>query len=194
MARRSPHVASWLAARGERENRASGLARAYDDHVWRVYGYFAYRLHSRYDAEDLTQLTFERALRAWNRFDAGQASVATWLLTIAHNLLVDHYRGDRSQSHRPLGDDQEKEAALGHLELHAEGLGVSPELAAGLDKLGQREREVIALRFGGDLTGPEIAKMMGLSLASVQQTLSRSLRRLRAELEQSPPAKGRISA
>jgi RNA polymerase sigma-70 factor (ECF subfamily) len=62
-------------------------------------------------------------------------------------------------------------------------LGVSPDLENALDKLGSRERELIALRYGGDLTGPEIAELTGLSLANVQQILSRSLRRLRAELE-----------
>jgi len=49
--------------------------------------------------------------------------------------------------------------------------------------LGDRDRELIALRFGGDLTGPEIAELTGLSLANVQQILSRSLRRMRAEMD-----------
>ena len=62
-------------------------------------------------------------------------------------------------------------------------LGLSPDLAAGLATLTERDREVIGLRFGGDLTGPEIADELGLSLANVQQILSRSLRRLRAQLE-----------
>lgn len=44
----------------------------YDEHIWQVYGFFAYRLHSRADAEDLTQQTFERALRSWHRYDASR--------------------------------------------------------------------------------------------------------------------------
>jgi DNA-directed RNA polymerase specialized sigma24 family protein len=42
---------------------------------------------------------------------------------------------------------------------------------------------VIALRFGGDLSGPEIAAMLDLSLANVQQIASRALRKLRSELD-----------
>ena len=38
------------------------FARVYDEHVWRVYGFLAYRLRDRDVAEDLTQATFERAL------------------------------------------------------------------------------------------------------------------------------------
>lgn len=71
-------------------------------------------------------------------------------------------------------------------------LGIEPDLERALATLAEREREIIALRFGGDLSGPEIAEAMGLSLANVQQILSRSLRRMRAVLEESetvkPPA------
>jgi RNA polymerase sigma-70 factor (ECF subfamily) len=49
--------------------------------------------------------------------------------------------------------------------------------------IGERERELIALRFGGDLGCPEIAALTGLTLANVQQILSRSLRRMRSSLE-----------
>ncbi len=42
---------------------------------------------------------------------------------------------------------------------------------------------MLALRFGGDLTGPEIAALLELSLANVQQILSRSLRKLRVLVE-----------
>ena len=83
----------------------------------------------------------------------------------------------------PLSDRQVEAGALGHEPAHERVLGVSPELESALSVLGERDREVIALRFGGDLTGPEIAELTGLSLANVQQILSRSVRRLRTELE-----------
>jgi RNA polymerase sigma factor (sigma-70 family) len=192
MGQRSPRRGRRHGRGVEHEYRASGFARAYDEHVWQVYGYLAYRLRSRDDAEDLTQLTFERGLKAWDRFDASRASLGTWLLAIARNVLVDHYRRDRSHRHEPLGADEATEAALGYREPAQDGLGISPELAAGLERLGRREREVIALRFGADLTGPEIAELTGLSLSNVQQLLSRSLRRLRGELEAASPADGRV--
>jgi RNA polymerase sigma factor (sigma-70 family) len=166
-----------------RQVRAAAFTRAYDEHVWNVYGYFAYRLSSRDDAEDLTQLTFERALRAWDRFDADRATVAAWLFAIARNLLVDHYRRDRSRHEEAIGNGEVGEAVLGYQEPEERGLGISPDLAAALERLAPRSREVIALRFGGDLTAREIAPLTGLSLTNVQQILSRSLRRLRAELE-----------
>jgi RNA polymerase sigma-70 factor (ECF subfamily) len=153
--------------------------------VWDVYGFLAYRLPSRSDAEDLTQLTFERALRAWQRFDPERAQARTWLLAIARNLLIDHYRRDHAAQREPLGEGGVPEDALPAVEA-PQPPGVDPPLARALEGLAQRDREVLALRFGGDLTGPEIAELMELSLANVQQILSRSLRRLRASLEDTP--------
>src|ERR1700754_2564062 len=150
---------------------------AYDEHVWHVYGFFAYRLRSRADAEDLTQVTFERALRAWGRYDAAKAGVGTWLLAIARNALIDHVRSHRHTQEHTVEELPES------LTFDRPSLGLDPDLERALTTLGDRERELIALRFGGDLTGPEIADLTGLSLANVQQILSRALRRLRAGLD-----------
>lgn len=147
-----------------------------------MYGFFAYRLRNRGEAEDLTQLTFERALRAWGRYDATKATVGTWLLAIARNLLVDHFRADRGARHAPLDELDGDHRAL-RADAPPPGLGLAPELEQALATLSDREREIIALRFGGDLTGPQIAELMDLTLANVQQILSRSLRRMRARLE-----------
>lgn len=156
----------------------SDFARAYEEHVWRVYGFLAYRLRDREAAEDLTQVTFERALRAWSRFDPCRASMTTWLIAIARNLLIDYHRRDRSKRLEPFDDD-----VMPTVSGPEERATTSPELIEALTHLSDRDREIVALRFGGDLTGPEIAALLGLSVANVQQILSRSLRKLRALLE-----------
>jgi RNA polymerase sigma-70 factor (ECF subfamily) len=156
------------------------FADAYDEQVWKVYGFFAYRVANREDAEDLTQQTFERALRAWARFDPKRAPLGVWLIAIARNLLIDHYRRGDSALHEPLDEVAEERLGSG---LPEPNLGIDPDLAEALAALSARDREIVALRFGADLSGPEIAALSGLSLANVQQILSRSLRRLRAALE-----------
>jgi RNA polymerase sigma-70 factor (ECF subfamily) len=160
----------------------------YEEHVWDVYGFLAYRLGSHRDAEDLTQVTFERAFRSWSNYDERRSSARTWLLAIALNALRDDYRrrSARPDSRFSIEDvpaSQLPQAA--ELEAH---LGLSPELERALAQLNQREREVLALRFGGDMTGPEIADAMNLSLANVQQILSRSLRKLRQILAEDAEA------
>jgi RNA polymerase sigma-70 factor (ECF subfamily) len=170
------------------ESSASGgesgrsFARLYEEHIWHVYGYVAYRVNSREQAEDLTQATFERALKAWRRYDPSRASEQTWLLSIARNVVIDGYRRNRVRV-ETLDEVDERE----HPDLISPGpepeLGLSPELEAALQSVSQRDREVIALRFGGDMSGSEIAELMDLSLANVQQILSRSLRKMRERLE-----------
>ncbi len=164
----------------------------YDAHVRQVFAFFAYRLAVRSDAEDLTQLTFERALRAWDRYDPSRASVATWLMSIARNLVIDHYRACRPGPQRSLDDFQ------GDFDEHLAvwdkpNMGLDPHLELALAKLSDRERELISLRFGADLSGPEIAALTELSLANVQQILSRGLRKMRASLDQAQePTKPRF--
>jgi RNA polymerase sigma factor (sigma-70 family) len=170
-----------MISRQEREE----FADVYDEHVWSVYGFFGYRLDSRGDAEDLTQQTFERALKAWSRFDESKGSVGAWLLSIARNLLIDHYRRDRSARQEPI-HEPEHGNALPHVEGPETDLGISPELESALAVLPDRQRELVALRYGAELTGPEIAELTGLTLANVQQLLSRGLRRLREELAPAP--------
>src|SRR5947209_2450035 len=117
---------------------SADFARVYDEHVWRVYGFLAYRLRNRDVAEDLTQATFERALRAWSRFDPRRASESTWLLAIARNLLIDYYRRDRSKLSEPIEE---------HLAPVTPGpeerLTASPELASALERLSERDREIL---------------------------------------------------
>lgn len=163
--------------------RTPALEELYDENVWRVYAFFAYRLQSREDAEDLTQATFERAARAIRRFDPERASATTWLISIGENLLIDHHRRRATRRHESLDDDR-----VWLPEPRAESadpgdLGLDPDLLAALDALGERDREVVALRYGADLANAEIAALKDLSLANVQQILSRSLRRMRAMLE-----------
>jgi RNA polymerase sigma factor (sigma-70 family) len=165
------------------------FARVYDDHVWAVYGFLAYRLGNRDVAEDLTQTTFERALRAWSRFDPRRGSERTWLVTIARNTLIDHVRHAGRTRAEPLD-----ERSLSQVALSDEGPSQSPELIDALAQLPERERELLALRYGGDLTGPEIAKLVGLSLANVQQINSRALRKLRALLDEGPQAHSATTA
>ncbi len=158
------------------------VAELHDEHVWSVYGFFAYHRLPRQDVEDLTQATFERAIRAFSRYDPSRAGIKTWLIAIAQNVLIDHHRRERSRRHVSI-DAGLDEALLGSTPGPEGRFELSPQLACALATLSEREREVIALRFGDELSGPEIAALLDLSLANVQQIASRALRKLRARLE-----------
>ena len=79
------------------------LEEIYDEQVWRVYAFFAYRLGNRDAAEDLTQATFERAVRAFRRYDSRKGSHQTWLMAIANNLKKARTRQDCCGNHGQPG-------------------------------------------------------------------------------------------
>jgi RNA polymerase sigma-70 factor (ECF subfamily) len=74
----------------------------YREELPRVYSFFRYRVRGRALAEDLTSTTFEKAWRARHRYRRDRASVGTWLLAIARNVAIDHFR--RSRPEVPLED------------------------------------------------------------------------------------------
>lgn len=150
----------------------------YATHTDRVYAYFAYRVSSPSDAEDLTSLAFERVVRFAGRFDPARGTAATWLFAICERVLIDHYRRH--------GRRDESSVETAGLEWAAPddrpSVGLSPALQNALAGLGERERRVIGLRFGGDLSAREIGGLLGVSENNVHQILSRALRRLRADI------------
>ena len=158
------------------------LARVYHDHVDAVFAFFAYTLPQA-TAEDLTSATFERIVRFWERYDPARASERTWILAIARNVLTDHFRRQR---HRDAVSTDRHPSLLDGLVTSDEGLErplEAAELRTLLKCLKPRERDIVALRYAGDLPAAEIGAIMGLTSANVHQILSRSLRRLRETLE-----------
>ena len=108
-----------------------GFVEIYDEHIWDVYGFLSYRLASREEVEDLVQQTFERALRAWSRFDPGRASARTWLLAIARNLMIDHSGAARGPPRSRCGRARPATPSSDFVEPPDSGLGLDPELEAG---------------------------------------------------------------
>lgn len=160
--------------------RIQDFEQLYEDHAQPLYGFLVYRTGDRALAEDLLGEAFERALRSRRRYDPGKASAKTWLYAIAHNCLRDQRR--RAQAETRALD----RAGAGGAETAADpGLGRiedRDELARAIAGLSEEERETVALRYGGDLTVPEIAELLGEKLTTVEGRLYRALRKLRAEL------------
>jgi len=160
----------------------------YEKYVWDIYGFLAYRTRSREEAEDLTQETFERALKAWSRFDPTRNDAKPWLLVIARNAYIDSRRRERSRP-STVAADGDSEQAREDRALALTG-GPEPEVAEALAGLKRREREALALRFGGDLKTAEVAEVLDISVANAQQILSRALRRMRELMDEGSPGSG----
>jgi RNA polymerase sigma factor (sigma-70 family) len=151
--------------------------RLYAEHAQPLFGFLVYRTGDRALAEDLVADTFERALRARLRFDRRRGSQKTWLYAIALNCMRDHVRRSQAEGRAV----ERVEAAAGAL-APAEGLELAEHRDAvqrALSFLSAEEREAVALRYGADLTVPEIAKVLGQPLTTVEGRVYRALRKLR---------------
>jgi RNA polymerase sigma factor (sigma-70 family) len=159
--------------------RQDDFERLYAEHAQPLFGFLAYRTGDSALAEDLLADTFERALRARARFDRRKASEKTWLYAIALNLLRDSARRRATEARALERLPQESGSSPDELT----PIEHRDEIQRALAVLSDEEREAIALRFGGDLTVPEIAKLLKQPLPRIEGRVYRSLRKLRAELD-----------
>ena len=158
--------------------RAADFERLFSEHAKPLFAFLAYRCQDRGLAEDVLADTFERALRARTRFDRRKASEKTWLYTIALNLLRDRARRSKTEARALERIPHESTGAADELT----AIEHRDEIQRALRTLSEEEREAIALRFGADLTVPEIAKLLKQPLPRIEGRVYRSLRKLRDEL------------
>jgi RNA polymerase sigma-70 factor (ECF subfamily) len=148
--------------------------------IRRVYAYVAYRVGDGPDAEDLTSETFERALRYRKSYDPKKGEPVAWLLGIAKRCVDG--RGPRME----LASEYADEASPVDLEDEAVRRLTVARAVATLD---DRDRELIALRYGADLTARQIAELFGARTNAIEVALHRALGRLRATFgEEEGPA------
>lgn len=144
----------------------------------RIYNYFRYRLGHEADVQDLTSRTFEKAWRARHRYRKEVGSISTWLLSIAHNVAVDHLRLIRN--HAPL-EAAAAAATEDGPETHHEQVSDQARLQSLISILPLRERELLALKYGAGATNREIAVVTGLSESNVGTILCRTVQALREQ-------------
>ena len=142
--------------------------------IRRVYAYVAYRIGDGPDAEDVTSEAFARALRYRESYDESKGDAVAWMIGIARRCIAAHL-ADRLA---PMADPPEA-AAPGSLD---DDTVRRLELARAMATLHERDRELVALRYGAELTAKQIAELLGLRVNTVEVSLHRTLRRLRGVL------------
>jgi RNA polymerase sigma-70 factor (ECF subfamily) len=150
---------------------------AYREQLPRVYNFFRYRIGPGPDAEDLTARTFEKAWIARDRYRRDLGAFGTWVMTIARRVAIDHLRSRRP--HLPLESAAEVSGGPTPEEI-AERRSDVERLGERLRALDDRERELVALKYGADMTHRAIARLTGLSESNVGTILHRTVQALRA--------------
>jgi len=175
---------------------ATAFGELYDYYLPRIHGYVARRIDDRATVEDLTAMTFERALEALRSGSFRNDAFGGWLYRVAGNAIVDHVRRDRRLT--PLGT---RSAAAGREDDGPDGERVPApsadaaavdEFAAALDRdqlqralraVSPTHRRVLVLKFYDDLSTEELCAVLECSAATLAVKLHRALRALRTTLE-----------
>ena len=146
----------------------------------RIYNYFRYHVGDGPLAEDLTSETFEKAWRNRNRYRRDLAAFSTWLFTIARRVATDYYRRRRNDASYDSLFNFPSDETTEDIAHENEEFG---RLASLLAKLPDRERELVALKYGSGLTNRNIASLLGLTESNVGVILHRTVKILRKEWE-----------
>ncbi len=159
------------------------FAGLYERYVDRIYAYIYHRVGNVHDAEDLTARTFYRALDRLDQYEDRGLPFSAWLFRIAHNLVANWHRDrqrrrflsfDRLWGHSHDGDSPESQV---------ERQARQAALWAAIDRLPEERRNLLLLKFGGQLSNVEIGELLDKSESAIKSLYFRTLASLRKDLE-----------
>jgi RNA polymerase sigma-70 factor (ECF subfamily) len=163
-----------LAKSGDTE----AFALLYDRYIDTIYRYVYYRVGSRQLAEDLTSETFLRALRRISTFTWQGRDFGAWLVTIARNLVADHFKSSRfrlevTTSEIIDSDDVEESPEGAVMEAFT-----NTALLQAVKRLNPQQQECLVLRFLQGLSVAETARIMGKNEGAIKTLQYRAVRAL----------------
>jgi RNA polymerase sigma-70 factor (ECF subfamily) len=138
--------------------------------IRRVYAYVAYRIGDGADAEDVTSETFERAVRYRRSYDRTKGEPIEWLIGIARRVLA-----GRSGLREVPMEDLPETPDPNPIENQVVSAMVLRSAVARLD---ERDRDLIALRYGADLSIREMSELLGIRANTLEVALHRARGRL----------------
>jgi RNA polymerase sigma-70 factor (ECF subfamily) len=156
------------------------LLALYDRALPQVYGYLAARVHDTGVAEDLTAETFLAAVRAVRDGSVPDLSIA-WLVTVARNKLVDHWRRRaREERTLQLAGDPDADLVDDDMDAHFDRLRTREVL----DQLGPHHRCALTLRYLDGLSVGEVADHLDRTVHATEALLVRARRAFRARYDE----------
>ncbi|MFB7635813.1 ECF subfamily RNA polymerase sigma factor, BldN family [Streptomyces sp. NPDC056149] len=157
---------------------ADAFGRLYDQYADTVYRYIYYRVGGRATAEDLTSETFLRALRRIGTFTWQGRDFGAWLVTIARNLVADHFKSSRFRLEVTTGEMLDaNEVERSPEDSVLESLSNAALLEA-VRKLNPQQQECVTLRFLQGLSVAETARVMGKNEGAIKTLQYRAVRTL----------------
>lgn len=172
-----------IAARAAQRD-VGAFEKLYHAHLDVIYRFVYYKVSDPTIAEDLTADVFAKAWERIDRYQWRNLPIQHWLLRIARNVVIDHWRAKRRPTtsiddlYDAADDDPSPDDAVLR-DIEVESLRVA------LLQLPDDQRDVIILRFIEDLSHAEAAAVLGKSVVAVRQIQVRALKALQKVLSSS---------
>ena len=155
----------------------------YERYVTRIYNYIFYRTGSPYDAEDLTERVFLRALGHIQTYNNRGIPFSAWLYRIAHNLVANWHRDNSRRKEVPLEDQKDLHQRIDHPEVTLVNSQEQEMLLKLIRHLPEDRQQLIILKFVEHLSNSEVATIMGRSEGAIKSLYHRTLQTLREDIE-----------
>jgi RNA polymerase sigma-70 factor (ECF subfamily) len=154
----------------------------YERYVTRIYNYIYYRIGSSYDAEDLTERVFMRALRHIGSYNNRGLPFSAWLYRIAHNLVANWYRDNSRRKEIPLDDGIMTSHQSSFPEQEVMHTEEREWLLQVIRKLPPDRQQLVILKFVDHLSNAEIGQIMSRTEGAIKSLYHRTLLTIRDEL------------
>lgn len=153
--------------------------RVYIEFKDKVTRYVRGKIGSEHDSEDVVSDVFVKVLNGLSDFNENKASLSTWIYTITRNAVIDYFRASKQLCELPeeLCSEDETEQNIINTEM-------LERLADALERLDERERDVIVLHYYGGRTLKDIARTMGISYSYIKLIHSNALKALRKYIDE----------
>lgn len=159
------------------------LAMLYEEHFDRVYRYMVLRVKDRGEAEDMAQQVFVKAFESLPSFKWRGAPFAAWLFRIARNQVVDYQR--KAGARQPtVAIDDVTVLSDENLEDKIESKLAVERVLEAAKRLTPAQRDVLALRFGAEMSIAETAKIMSKNEGAIKALQHSAVNALRRVLTQ----------
>lgn len=166
-----------LAAQGDLE----AFGSLYERYVERIYNYIYYRTGNTYDAEDLTERVFMRAMRHISNYHDRGLPFSAWLYRIAHNLVANWHRDNNRRKEIPLDEGIYGLHQGEHPETELLKLEERDRLLRAIRCLPAERQQLLILKFVEHLSNMEIGQIMGRTEGAVKSLYHRTLLAMRTE-------------
>ncbi|MED2003676.1 sigma-70 family RNA polymerase sigma factor [Brevibacillus laterosporus] len=159
------------------------FAELYDAYYMRVYHYICYRVNNHYTAEEICSHVFEMVISKYSSFNPDKSNFEVWLFAIARNAVTDYFRSQKKKmsfSLESILDMVLPKSSPEEIVIRGDN---NQALFKALAKLSDKERNIIAMKYGAGLKNTEIAVLLGVSGSNIGVVLYRCLKKLQTELE-----------